>query len=168
MKLKAQLGNAELSISLERSGTSVTAIVDDRHYEVEITRLGTGEYLLKLGTEIFRCRVEHLPSSTNSFAVNVRGHDHEVTLIDPKRLRSAQSAAAHDHGEVRIVSAMPGKVVRVLVEQGATVAAGDGIIVVEAMKMQNEMKTPKAGTVAAINAELGATVNAGEVLAVIE
>ena len=63
---------------------------------------------------------------------------------------------------------MPGKIVRVLVEAGANVAAGDGVIVVEAMKMQNEMKAPKAGIVISINAKEGATVNAGDVLAVIE
>jgi len=63
---------------------------------------------------------------------------------------------------------MPGKVVRVLVAAGTTVEAGAGIIVVEAMKMQNEMKAPKAGVVVSVNAEAGATVNAGDVLAVID
>ena len=63
---------------------------------------------------------------------------------------------------------MPGKVVRVLVEVGAEVEAGTEIVVVEAMKMQNAMKTPRAGVVTAINAKTGETVNAGEVLAVVE
>ena len=63
---------------------------------------------------------------------------------------------------------MPGKVVRVLVETGATVQTGDGIIVVEAMKMQNEMKSPKDGTIKEIRFAEGATVNAGDVLVVIE
>jgi biotin carboxyl carrier protein len=63
---------------------------------------------------------------------------------------------------------MPGKVVRILVEQGGEVAAGDGIVVVEAMKMQNELKSPKAGIVSSLHAEVGGTVNAGDVLAIIE
>jgi biotin carboxyl carrier protein len=63
---------------------------------------------------------------------------------------------------------MPGKVVRVLVAKGESVEAGAGIVVVEAMKMQNEMKAPKAGTVATLNVEVGTTVNGGDVLAVIE
>jgi len=63
---------------------------------------------------------------------------------------------------------MPGKIVRVLVEVGARVEAGAGIVVIEAMKMQNEMKSPKAGVVVSINAETSATVNAGDVLAVID
>jgi biotin carboxyl carrier protein len=67
-----------------------------------------------------------------------------------------------------IKTAMPGKVVRVLVEVGAQVAKGDGIIVVEAMKMQNELRSPKDGTVKDIRGSEGATVNPGEVLAIIE
>jgi biotin carboxyl carrier protein len=63
---------------------------------------------------------------------------------------------------------MPGKVVRILVEVGTEVTEGTGILVVEAMKMQNELKTPKSGTVISIRAEPGATVNAGDVVAVVE
>ena len=63
---------------------------------------------------------------------------------------------------------MPGKVVRVLVERGQEVEAGAGLVVVEAMKMQNELKSPKAGTVVELRAAPGATVNAGDVLVVIE
>jgi len=63
---------------------------------------------------------------------------------------------------------MPGKIVRVLVQPGDKVEADAGIIVVEAMKMQNEKKAPKAGIVVSINSEEGATVNAGDVLAVVE
>ena len=63
---------------------------------------------------------------------------------------------------------MPGKVVRILVAIGDQVNAGAGIVVVEAMKMQNEMKTPKAGKVTALDIQIGDTVNGGDVLAVIE
>ena len=63
---------------------------------------------------------------------------------------------------------MPGKVVRVQIEAGTTVEKGAGIVVVEAMKMQNEMKSPRAGVVVSINVKPGDTVNAGDVLAVIE
>jgi biotin carboxyl carrier protein len=63
---------------------------------------------------------------------------------------------------------MPGKVARVLVETGSSVEKGDGVVVVEAMKMQNELKSPKAGIVKEIQAEEGATVSAGDILATIE
>jgi biotin carboxyl carrier protein len=63
---------------------------------------------------------------------------------------------------------MPGKVVRVQVEAGATVEKGTGVVVVEAMKMQNELKSPRAGMVVAVNVKAGETVNAGDVLAVLD
>ena len=85
-------------------------------------------------------------------------------IIDPKRLRSAGDNHDHMDGRAEIKTAMPGKVVRILVESGAEVAKGDGIIVVEAMKMQNELKSPKDGIVREIRAADGDTVNAGEVL----
>ncbi len=71
-------------------------------------------------------------------------------------------------GVVKIASPMPGRVIRVLVAAGDTVKAGQGIVVVEAMKMQNEMKSPKAGVVKQLNAQAGGTVAAREVIALIE
>jgi len=63
---------------------------------------------------------------------------------------------------------MPGKVVRILLEAGSEVKKGDGVLVVEAMKMQNEMKSPKDGIVRELRSTEGSTVNAGDVLVVIE
>ena len=63
---------------------------------------------------------------------------------------------------------MPGKVVRVLVKEEGEVEAGQGVVVVEAMKMQNEIKSPKKGVVRRMLAAEGANVNAGDVLAVVE
>jgi biotin carboxyl carrier protein len=91
-----------------------------------------------------------------------------VKLIDPKRLRSGQNSDRHDHGVTEILAPMPGKVVRVQTESGATVKKGAGLVVVEAMKMQNEMKSPRDGVVVSVNVKAGDTVNAGDVLAVIE
>jgi biotin carboxyl carrier protein len=98
----------------------------------------------------------------------VRGSDYDVAVSDPTRLRSGQASGAHHTGAAEIVSPMPGKIVRILVEPGTHVEAGAGVVVVEAMKMQNEMKAPKAGVVVSIKTEEGATVSAGDVLAVIE
>jgi biotin carboxyl carrier protein len=168
MKLTARLSGENYEVSLSLNGGLAIAKIDGRDYELEVRALGRGEYLLINGSNVYRCRLEGQHNANNSFAVTARGISYNVDIIDPKRLRSARSSAAHDHAAAQIVSPMPGKVVRVLVKVGAKVAAGTGIIVVEAMKMQNEMKAPKAGVVASINAEAGATVNAGDVLAVIE
>jgi biotin carboxyl carrier protein len=171
-KLKAKIEGREHALEFWRDGEGIVAAVDGRQYELNVLELASenqgGEYLLINGTDIYKCRVGTKRGSRTAFEVVVRGKTYNVTLIDPKRLRSAQTSGAHDQGAAQIVSPMPGKIVRVLVETGTQVEAGTGIVVVEAMKMQNEMKAPKPGIVISINAEAGATVNAGDVLAVIE
>ena len=171
MKLKAQLSGKEHEVSLSVAGGAVRVAVDDRHYDLLVRELASGEYLLISGSNIYKCRVSARGGAVaagQSLAVVLRGRNYEVAVIDPRRLRSGQSAGTHHAGAAEIVSPMPGKIVRVLVQAGDKVEAGAGIIVVEAMKMQNEMKAPKAGIVVSINAEEGATVNAGDVLAVVE
>lgn len=168
MKLKAQLSGKEHDISLDFDNGVAFAEVNARPYEIEIREQADGQYLLVDGSRIYRCRVEARRQSPNSFKVVLRGLTRDITIIDPKRLRGTHSAAAQHAGTAQIISPMPGKIVRVMVEVGARVEAGAGIVIVEAMKMQNEMKSPKAGVVVSINAETGTTVNAGDVLAVIE
>jgi biotin carboxyl carrier protein len=168
MKLKAQLSGHEHEVAMDFKSDIVYAELDSRRHELEIRELGDGQYLLVEGSKIYRCRVEAKRDSPTSFEVVLRGQTRQITIIDPKRLCSTHTAGAQQAGAAQIVSPMPGKVVRVLVEVGAQVETGTGIVVVEAMKMQNEMKSPKAGVVVSINAETGATVNAGDVLAVIE
>ena len=99
--------------------------------------------------------------------VSVNGRLFHVDVFDPRELRGRRSAADNS-GPQAITAPMPGRVIRVLVEPSQEVAAGAGLIVVEAMKMQNEMKAPRAGRVAAIKTVAGATVSAGDVLLVIE
>jgi biotin carboxyl carrier protein len=98
----------------------------------------------------------------------VGGARYAAELRDPRLLGSRESGGREQKGPRKLVALMPGKVVRVLVEEKAEVEAGQGVIVVEAMKMQNEIKSPKQGTVVKIVAEVGASVIAGDVLAVIE
>ncbi len=168
MKFKAHLNDTDHEIAVDLGDSSVTASIDGRPYELQVRKLSSGEYLVLHGTNVFRCRVEQKQDSRQSFEVSLHGHGYDIKVIDPKRLRSGQASAAHEHGSAEVVSPMRGKIVRVLVEQGGQVEAGDGIVVVEAMKMQNELKSPKAGVVASLSAEAGATVSAGDVLAVIE
>jgi len=97
----------------------------------------------------------------------VNGRVLSVEVFDPRSMRGRKSGGAAE-GRQAIVSPMPGKVVRVLVELGDSVEAGQGLIVIEAMKMQNEMKSPKTGRVAEVKTKTGAAVSAGEVLMVIE
>jgi biotin carboxyl carrier protein len=90
-----------------------------------------------------------------------------VQLRDPRALRS-RAGADDGTGPRKLLAPMPGKVVRVLVKEEGAVEAGQGVVVVEAMKMQNEIKSPKKGVVRRMVAAEGSNVNAGDVLAVVE
>jgi biotin carboxyl carrier protein len=98
----------------------------------------------------------------------VGGERFAAELRDPKSLRGRKGGSADEHGAKKLLAPMPGKVVRVLVPEQTEVEAGQGIIVVEAMKMQNELKSPKKGVVQKVLAAEGAAVNAGDVLAIVE
>jgi biotin carboxyl carrier protein len=99
--------------------------------------------------------------------VVVNGLTLRVSVQDPRKL-TGRGAAERGHGRQTIASPMPGRVIRVLVESGQEVEAGQGLIVVEAMKMQNEMKSPRSGTILEIRTAAGAAVGAGEALLVLE
>jgi biotin carboxyl carrier protein len=154
VKLKAIIGETEEEVGLELGlgpdGGSVSARVGARSYELEAREIEDG-YLFFVGNRVREVWV-----------------DGSIKIIDPKRLRSGQNSGAHHHGVAEIVAQMPGKVVRVHVEVGASVEKGAGVLVVEAMKMQNEMKSPRAGVILSVNVKPGDTVNAGDVLAVLE
>jgi biotin carboxyl carrier protein len=162
MKLIAELNSEKHEVEFKRDGEKVFAKVDDREYQLEASAVEPGVYLLKHENQIYQIYV-----APNGF-VNLGNHQFEINITDPKRLRGVGAAGANADGAAEIKTAMPGKVVRVLTELGAEIKQGEGVLVVEAMKMQNEMKAPKDGIVKEIRVAEGATVNAGDILAVIE
>jgi biotin carboxyl carrier protein len=127
---------------------------------VDVKEVEPGVYSLVTGGRGYEARVD-------AAGVSIGGRTFPVEVLDPRQWKRERN---HHLGEGRqnIVASMPGKVVRVLVSAGDQVEAGQGIVVVEAMKMQNEMKAARAGRVVALAAAPGATVNAGEILAAIE
>jgi biotin carboxyl carrier protein len=123
-----------------------------------------GVYSVLMDGRVYEARAEETP--IGALVVVVEGHRFEIEVRDPRRLRRRSGAAGH--AGVHTVSApMPGKVVRVLAAVGDEVRPGQGLLVVEAMKMQNEIKTPRAGTILSLAAQPGSTVSAGDVLATI-
>ena len=168
MKLRTEFAGEHFEVSIQRSETGFSAEINGRRYHVEVRDLGQGEFLLKDGDRVYNCRVAASGKGLELADVYLHGTSYAIRLTDPKRLRSALSTERSDKGAAQIVASMPGKVVRVLMEVGAQVEVGAGILIVEAMKMQNEMKAPKAGKIVSISAKAGETVSAGDVLAVIE
>jgi biotin carboxyl carrier protein len=138
--------------------------LNGRDFEAEAVLTRPEVLSLRIANLVFEVKSErvanelHLWVGSKRFAVEVR---------DPRSLRG-RARRGDDHGPRKITAPMPGKVVRLLVHEGERVEPGRGVAVVEAMKMQNEIKSPKQGTVRKILVGEGAAVNAGDVLAIVE
>ena len=133
--------------------------------EAQVSEPEPGMFTIIINDRVYRCALEESPGGAVEVVVN--GKRIPVAARDKKHLRG-QAGAAAASGQVKLLAPMPGKVVRVLLNAGDEVAARQGVLVVEAMKMQNEVQSPKAGKIAEIKVSEGQTVNAGDVLAVIE
>ena len=167
MKLQAQINDETHEVEITKENGTVFASVDGRQYELESSESEPGVYLFKHDGRVYEATVspQKLGDPTH---VRIGINEFDIRVIDPKRLRGSGLGQDHGDGIVEIRTAMPGKVVRVLVEPGVRVEAGDGIIVVEAMKMQNELKAPKSGTIKEVRVMEGAAVSSGDILVTVE
>jgi biotin carboxyl carrier protein len=151
-------------LELERVEGRWLSRLDGREIEVDAVLARPDVLSLRIGNKAFEVKCErvandlHLWVGSARFAAEVR---------DPRSLRG-RARVVDDRGPKKLTAPMPGKIVRVLVTEGAEVEAGSGVLVVEAMKMQNEIKSPKKGTIQKILVSEGAAVNAGDVLAIVE
>lgn len=158
--------------------------VNGRDYRVELDAHGGGAWACRINGE--QVSVDSRPTISGVLSLLIGGESYEVLanpaqqqiaiagtrysveVRDPRSWRSRRARAGADEGAKKIVAPMPGKVVRVIATNGTEVEHGAGVVVIEAMKMQNELKSPKKGKVTKVLAAEGAAVNAGDVLAVIE
>jgi biotin carboxyl carrier protein len=151
-------------LDLNRVEGHWTCRLDGSEVEVDAILARPDVLSLRIGNMAYEIKAEqvakdlHLWVGSKRFVVEVR---------DPRSLRG-RARTLDESGPRKIVASMPGKVVRLLVRERDEVEAGGGIAVVEAMKMQNEMKSPKKGMVQKILVSEGAAVNAGDVLAIVE
>jgi biotin carboxyl carrier protein len=137
--------------------------IDPEHLEA-VREVEPGVYSVLLDGRSFEVRAIAAPHVLN---VETGGRRFAVEVRDPRNA-SRQSRAATGSGRQSVAAPMPGKVVRVLVQEGDAVDIGQGLIVVEAMKMQNEMKASRAGRVVEVRVGEGDTVAAGDKLVVLE
>jgi biotin carboxyl carrier protein len=152
----------EVDIS-RRASNIVEAQVGDRKYVLEARAVQPGLYWLNWENRSIEVVVTE---KNDGYLVMLDGRQVMVELGD---LRTALRQAHQGHqGTVQVRAPMPGKVIRVLVKDGDSVQANQGIVVMEAMKMQNEIKSPKNGTVKKIGVTTGSAVNSGDLLAEVE
>ncbi len=152
-------------VELAPSESGWSCKVDNRDLPLDVIATQDGVFSLLLNGQSYEVRQE-----TNGTEANiVVGRERFAAVVrDPRSLRSRQRTGASEHGVKKIIAPMPGKVVRLLAPVGTTVEAGQPVIVIEAMKMQNELKAPKTGMVKKIAVAEGAAVDAGQSLAEVE
>ncbi len=151
-------------LELNRAERRWSCRLDGREVEVDAVLARPDVLSLRIGNMAYEVKSERVASDLHLWVGSTR---FAAEVRDPRSLRG-RSRAGDDQGPRKIVAPMPGKVVRLLVREGDEVEPGAGVAVVEAMKMQNEIKSPKKGKVQKILVSEGATVNAGDVLAIVE
>lgn len=159
--------------------------IDGKDHALEVDRADGGWQCRLDGVPV---KVDALLSRSNLLSLLINGKSYDIKreltttgmniwvgatryaaqIRDPRSLRRRKDGAGDDLSPKELVAPMPGKVVRILVAEMTEVEAGQGIVIVEAMKMQNEIKSPKKGIVQKLMAAEGANVNAGDVLAIVE
>jgi len=144
-------------------------VMDGRVIEADAHAVADDTLSLIIGEQAYNIESEKDPGGTGENLL-VRGYVVNAEVLDLRRLRlrHAQVALPHVNGPRIVAAPMPGKVVAVLVQEGEDVVEGQGLIVVEAMKMENELRAPKAGVVRKLAAQPGVAVEGGAALCVIE
>lgn len=164
MRYEAEIQGQKVTVELEQVAERVSARVGNRDYSLEVFSPEEGVYTFLNGDRVYEAQVTALNEA--SMRVQIGSRVVAIRIVDRRQRRSRAEHAIE--GRQNLVAPMPGRVVRILLQAGDEVAAGEGVVVVEAMKMQNEIKSPKAGRVVEVRIAEGATVNANQVLAVVE
>lgn len=164
MKYLVTVGDHTFSIQVNQDDQ---IMFDDEIVEVDFASVGEGDlYSLLVNNESFEAMVEE---RDGVWYVLMRGDLYEVNVVDERTqlLRARAGAIVPDTGEIAIKAPMPGLIVAVAVEVGQEVQAGDKIIILESMKMENELKAPRAGRIERINVQPRQSVEQHQVLVVI-
>ncbi len=139
--------------------------LDGKTYAVDAVVARRDVISLIIDGDCYEVKREQAPDDLHIWVKSVR---FAAEVRDPRSLRSRRAAAGAVAGPAKMVAPMPGKIVRIVAHERDEVEAGAGVVVIEAMKMQNELKSPKKGTVTKLLVKEGTPVNAGDVLAIVE
>ncbi|HTQ24829.1 MAG TPA: biotin/lipoyl-containing protein [Candidatus Binataceae bacterium] len=166
MRYLATLQDIEHEFDFEEIDANSCAVrLGDQRFELDLRRVGAGSFSVLIGSRSFDFDVT---PEGEELIVSSRAGAWRINLIDEKRRATRARTGRALSGRVELKAMMPGRVVSVLVNPGDEVEAEHGVLTVEAMKMENEIRTPKAGKVIEVRVAAGQTVEKGEVLAIIE
>jgi biotin carboxyl carrier protein len=166
MKFDVLISGKTRTVELQRDSDRWQISLDGVALDADAVETSPNVFSILLDGESFEVRLA--AANDGKLTLQTRHHEFVAEVIDPRAWRGRRHGAVEVEGRQQVVAPMPGKVVRLLVKLGDKVEAGQGLLVVEAMKMQNEVRSPKTGTVERLLAKEGQPVNAGEVLAWID
>ncbi|MEO6828922.1 MAG: biotin/lipoyl-containing protein [Acidobacteriaceae bacterium] len=165
MNLTIELAGQKHRVTIEPSAGGHRLQLDGEPYPADVQHLQPDILSVLIDGRSYRVLFDPRPGGD---AVVLGEQRLPYRIDDPRALGSRADAIANDTGARSVLASMPGRVVRIMVQVGDQIEAHQSLIVVEAMKMQNELKAPKAGVVARIAVEAGTTVQTGALLLVIE
>jgi biotin carboxyl carrier protein len=167
MAFIAKLGDQSYTVEIEETGKSVYRVsVDGNEFIVDGKKTGRTNYSLIVDNRSIEIEVDN---TDDIYRVLVDGRTYHINLVDERRTRvGGTQSALQLQGRQRVSVPMPGKVIAVLVSEGDSVEKGQGLAIVEAMKMENEVHSPIAGLVKEIRVKPGDTVEGGAVLVIVE
>ncbi len=165
VKLKNRVANVEL---IGKEGDQVLIAVDGKEYSLDFVKLSKGKYSILHRNKSFY--LELIPgSNAKKYHVNTYNKSFDVEIVDAEaKYLANRQKGTEDEGESVITAPIPGRVIKVMVEKGEEVEAGQNLIILSAMKMESEFKASKTGKVSDIKVSEGQSVEANQELVVLE
>jgi biotin carboxyl carrier protein len=167
MAFIAKLGDQSYTLEIEEIEKSLYRVsVDGNEFLVDGKKTGRTNYSLIVDNRSFEIEVDH---AEDEYRVLVDGRNYHVNLVDERRVRiGGGQSEIQLQGRQKVSVPMPGKVIAVLVSEGDSIEKGQGLVIVEAMKMENEVRSPIAGEVKEIKVKPGDAIEGGAVLLIVE
>ncbi len=161
--LESPTGKTKHGVDLEQDGASYKVSLDGKPVDADVILAAPNAVSVILDGAVFEIHIA--PSLDGTYKLQTGPHEFQADVRDPRAWHGRKQGALEAEGRQQIIAPMPGKVIRLLVNVGDEVEVGQGLVVVEAMKMQNEIRSPKKGKVERLQAKEGQAINAGDVLA---
>jgi biotin carboxyl carrier protein len=166
VKFEVSIDNRTRTVEITRDAGRWRISLDDEQVDADAIEIAPNIFSILLNGQSHEVRIA--PTPTGALTLQTAHREFTAEVLDPRAWRGRRHGALEAEGRQQILAPMPGKIVRVLVQAGEKVEAGQGLLVVEAMKMQNEIRSPKNGTVERLLVKEGQPVNSGEILAWID
>jgi pyruvate carboxylase subunit B len=167
VKYQVEIADRKIELEVEKSDEGAKVTLGDETQPVDLVRIGRSPvYSLLLGDKSFEVSVHR---KDRIYQIVLDGSTYDARVMDERALRLAAAGGGDEEVRGEVLRApMPGIVVGIAVEVGGTVEPGEGVVTLEAMKMENELKSAGGGVVKEIKVEVGQGVTQGEDLVVIE